>query len=106
MFLFQLSAQRERPSENEASSTTAANSTSPVTSNFNLAKSSNLPVDDGQLISRRHSSEILVNLGNENHNQSRSSEASNGYLFPFKMLYQLTLKIFVILNSINFGIFL
>lgn len=34
-------------------------------------------VDDNQLISRRHSSEILVSLGNENHNQS-PTEASNG----------------------------
>ncbi|XP_055311962.1 E3 ubiquitin-protein ligase Smurf1 [Sitodiplosis mosellana] len=72
-----LSAQRERLSENEASSTTPT-CTSPVTQNFNLAKGSNLPVDESQLISRRHSSEILVNLGNENHNQNRSNEASNG----------------------------
>ncbi|XP_031639629.1 E3 ubiquitin-protein ligase SMURF1 [Contarinia nasturtii] len=77
-----VSTQRERPSEHvqhEASSTTAENSTSPaskITPNFNLANGSNLPGDDNQLISRRHSSEILVSLGNEN--QSRSNEASNG----------------------------
>lgn len=78
----QLSAQRDRPSENEAASTTAAtNSTSPTSKhvqNFNLSNGSNLPGDDNQLISRRHSSEILVSIGNENHNQCRSNEASNG----------------------------
>lgn len=77
MQLHQLSTQRDRPSENEASSTTAANSTSPASKmNFNLANGSNLTGDDNQLISRRHSSEILVSLANEN--QNRSNEASNG----------------------------
>lgn len=76
----QQSAQREAHNENEASSTTASNVTSPISKLapiLNLANGSNLTGDDNQLISRRHSSEILVSLGNENHNQSRM-EASNG----------------------------
>lgn len=76
----QSSPQQERPTENGASSITATNSTSPATKlpTFNLANGSNLTGDDNQLISRRHSSEILVSLGNESHNHNRSNEASNG----------------------------
>lgn len=79
----QLSAQRERISENEAASTTAANNinlASKLMPNINLANGSNLATDDNQLISRRHSSEILVSIGNENYNQNHSNEASNGYV--------------------------
>lgn len=74
--------------------TTTTTSTAPATNsttspiatktspNVNLANGSNLSGDNSQIISRRHSSEILVSLGNDNHNQCRSNEAtnSNGYV--------------------------
>lgn len=58
-------------------STTSPIATKP-SPNVNLANGSNLLGDNSQIISRRHSSEILVSLGNDNNNQCRSNEAANG----------------------------
>lgn len=62
--------------ENETASASATNDTSSSSKsppNLNLANGSN------ELISRRHSSEILLNLGNENCSPSRSIDAPTGY---------------------------
>lgn len=80
IILIYFPAQAQHGENNEAASATAANNTchaAKLTSNFSLTNGSRLTSEENPLISRRHSSEMLVNLENENQNQTRSNEASN-----------------------------
>lgn len=62
--------------DNEAATAAAASATNDTISSPKTPPNLNLANGSNELISRRHSSEILLSLGNENCSPSRSNDAS------------------------------